>query len=312
MSENLSKQQTSADEITLRELFALIWRGKWIILVVTFCFAVGSIFHSLSLPNIYAAEATLAPTEESQGGGGVGDMGGQLGGLASLAGIRVGQGRVTPAALALEILKSRAFIADFVNRRDIKVDLFAVSDWNELTGELTYNESVFDLATETWVRGVEHPRQPEPSDWEVVRAFRDVFSVQPDDQTGLVTLKVQHRSPIVAKQWVGWLVEDLNNKMRQRDIDEAKRSLEYISREMSNVQLQSTQQIYSNLMERQTQTIMLANIRPEYIYTVVDPAIVPEQRESPKRTLIVVIGTLLGGFLSLLLVLITYLFRHVD
>ena len=57
------------DEIDLRELFGIIWQGKWWIIAITFVFAVGSVIYSLSLPNIYKSEATLAPTEEASGGG---------------------------------------------------------------------------------------------------------------------------------------------------------------------------------------------------------------------------------------------------
>ena len=55
---------------------------------------------------------------------------------------------------------------------------------------------------------------------------------------------------------------------------------------------------------------MLANSRPEYLFKTIDPAIVPEEESSPKRALICVLGTLLGGMLSVLWVLIRhYVFK---
>ena len=35
--------QVQDDEIDLRELFSVIWRGKWIILAITAVFAVGAV-----------------------------------------------------------------------------------------------------------------------------------------------------------------------------------------------------------------------------------------------------------------------------
>jgi uncharacterized protein involved in exopolysaccharide biosynthesis len=47
---------------------------------------------------------------------------------------------------------------------------------------------------------------------------------------------------------------------------------------------------------------MLANARSEYAFKVVDPAVKPEVRISPKRAVMTTIGALLGGGLGLLLV----------
>ena len=85
ISSDMFQTQNNDAEIDLRELWNVIWRGKWIIIVVTAIFAVVSASYVLSLPNIYRSEALLAPTDADQNGGFTG-VAGQLGGLASLAG----------------------------------------------------------------------------------------------------------------------------------------------------------------------------------------------------------------------------------
>ncbi|RAJ93641.1 Wzz/FepE/Etk N-terminal domain-containing protein [Aliidiomarina maris] len=302
------QRQVADDEIDLRELFSILWKGKWIIIAVTFVFAVGSVIYALSLPNIYAAEAKLAPTKEAQGSG-LGNMGGQLGGLASLAGINMPQGQVDNARLAQEILRSRAFITNFVQEREVLPDLMAVESWHPISGEVTYDYEIYNPETQTWVREVEPPKQPKPTAWEFVDEFRDIMNLTEDTTTGVLTLRIEHLSPVIAKQWVDWLIEDINNEMRRRDIEEAQRSISYIERELENARLANTQQVYSSLLEQQTQTIMLANVRPEYVYRVIDPAVVPEQRAKPSRALIAIVGTFLGGFLSLFIVLLLNVIR---
>ena len=64
--------------------------------------------------------------------------------------------------------------------------------------------------------------------------------------------------------------------------------------------------MFFELIQSQTETIMLAKVREEYLFKVIDPAIVPEQKYGPKRALICVLGTLLGGMLAVLLVLIRH------
>ena len=51
---------------------------------------------------------------------------------------------------------------------------------------------------------------------------------------------------------------------------------------------------------------MLANASPEYLFQTIDPAVVPELKAKPRRALIAVVGTLLGGMLGVLMVLVRH------
>ena len=295
--------------LNLRELVQLMWQYKVTILVTTVLAAVISVIIALILPNIYEAEAKIAPTEESQSGNLAG-MAGQLGGLASMAGVNLGGGQIDKASMALEVLRSRRFITEFVENREILPDLMAVDYWNRTTGEIVYDPEIYDAGSNTWVREVEAGQSPEPTAWEYVRAFRENFTITRDEALGTVMIRVQHRSPVIARDWVNWLIEDLNNEMRRRDVTEARKSLQYLEEEMERTVLTRMQQVFYQLMEKQTQTIMLANVRPEYVFQVIDPAVVPEQRKSPRRSIIAIVGTIFGGFLGVLIVLLIQVFRE--
>ncbi|TOC15663.1 LPS O-antigen length regulator, partial [Vibrio parahaemolyticus] len=78
----------SNNEVDIIDLIKALWRGKWLIIASTVIFALGSILFALSQPNIYQADALLAPTETSNGGG-LSKMAGQFGGLAALAGVNL-------------------------------------------------------------------------------------------------------------------------------------------------------------------------------------------------------------------------------
>jgi LPS O-antigen subunit length determinant protein (WzzB/FepE family) len=66
------------------------------------------------------------------------------------------------------------------------------------------------------------------------------------------------------------------------------------------------QTVFYQLIEEQTKTIMLAEVSQEYVLKTIDPANAPEEKAKPKRALIVVLGTMLGGILSVLIVLVRY------
>ena len=114
------------DEIDLKELIMVLWSGKWLISAVSGLAAAISVVVALSLPNIYTASALLAPAES--GGGGLSGLMKQYGGLASLAGVSLPGGEEgSRAQLGMQLMQSRAFIADFVDRRDIFPSLWPSS-----------------------------------------------------------------------------------------------------------------------------------------------------------------------------------------
>ncbi len=279
------------------------WQGKWWIVAVTFAFAVLAVIYSLSLPNIYRAEIVAAPSEEAQGGG-LGQVAGQLGGLASLAGMNFGKGQVDKATQALEILRSRQFLSDFINRHELAVPLMAAKGWDESTNELMIDEDIYSLRSQEWVR---KGKIKQPSAWEMSNEFRNkILSVQQDTRTGITNISVEFYSPELAQQWVTALLADLNDIMRQRDVAEAEQSIRYLEERSLTTPLASMQQMFSQLIEKQMQTVMLANVRDEYIYTTLDPALVPETKAKPKRAVIVIIFTMLGGVLGTLVALGRY------
>ena len=293
------------DEIDLRELFTVLWRGKLLIVGVTLLFAIGAVVVALSLPNVYRSEALLAPASEAGGGGLASKLGG-LSGLAGMAGISLPGGGADKTALGLEVMQSRAFIEHFIDQHELLVPLMAATGWNVQTGELLIDADAYDAVNQTWLREPKPPRQSKPSAQEAYEEFRKVLAVSKDKETGFVNLSVEHFSPIVAQQWVTWLVQDLNNVMREQEVSEAERAITYLKGQVANTSLTDLQAMFFELIQSQTETIMLAKVREEYLFKTIDPAIVPEQKYGPKRALICVLGTLLGGMLAVLLVLIRH------
>jgi uncharacterized protein involved in exopolysaccharide biosynthesis len=296
------------DEIDLRELFMVLWSGKRLISAVTGVAAVASVVSALMLPNIYSANALLAPAEQS--GGGMSALMQQYGGLASLAGVSLPGGEDgSRAQLGMQLMKSRAFIGDFVERHDILPELMAVDSWDAGAGDIIFDEESYDAASKTWVREVEPPKSVAPSAQEAHKAFLDILGVSQDKPTGYVTVSIEHQSPIVAAQWVNWLVEDVNSAVRAQDVAEAQKSIEYLREQVTNTSLADLQAVFFDLIQSQTETVMLAEVRQEYVFKTIDPAVAPEEKKKPSRALICALGTLLGGMLGVVIVLVRYYAR---
>ena len=308
---NPNAKHIDDDEIDLRELFSAIWDGKALIIAVTSVFAVLAVVYALLQPNIYRSEALLAPV---QAGDSASSLASKFGGLASLAGVSLpGGGSADKTAFAIEYIKSRAFLTTFINKHpDVLPELMAVDKWNAGNNTISYDDEIFDAEAGKWVREVDFPKQPKPSVQEAHIKFKEQLSIAQDKESGFVTLAIEHHSPYVAEKWVTWLVQDVNDALRDNDIAQAERSIAYLQSEINNTSLSEMRSSLFDLVQSQTQTIMLANASPEYIFKTVDPAVVPELKAKPKRALIVVLGTMLGGMLAVLIVLIRHFSQKSD
>lgn len=295
------------DEIDLRELLGTLWRGKWIILFTALVFAAAGLAYALSKPNIYQGSVLLAP---SQSEGNVGGIGGQLGGLASLAGINLGGGGSNKTVLAKEVLQSRAFLTDFIHRYNLSVPLMAAKGWNMETQSWEIDREIYKPETNTWLDDDEGKSQ-RPTDWDMVNKFKqEHLIVSENAETGMVTLKVNSQSPRVAKEWAEKLVFEINEHMRKEDVREAEARIAYLEGKLSETPIAGMQQVFYQLIESETRTVMLANARDEYVFKTVDPAVIPQEKSEPKRALIAVIALFLGGIIGTFIVFILAFFRN--
>lgn len=268
---NIQIQQVISDEIDILEYIKIFWQGKWYIIIITFAFAIGSVFYAKSLPNKYKSEALLAPVSEKKDA-----LGGlsQLGGLASLAGVNLSSsGGIDKTALAIETLKSRNFLGKFITSHKLTPVLFK------------------DVS-------------PEPSIQKACLKLQSMISIISDNKTKMIRISIEHESSELAKQLVTDLISEINDNMKQRDLEEAQKSIDYLNTQISQTNLADIRSILYQLIEEQTKTLMLVNVRAEYIFKTIDPAIVPENKSKPNRAVIFITGTFIGVVLSLVLVLI--------
>lgn len=300
---NTNQKNPSDTDIDIMELLTPVWRGKWVVAIACVIAGVVGVAYSLSLPNEYRSEVLLAPAEEANGGG-LSALAGQFGGLASLAGVDLAGGKSDKVSIALELLKSKSFIGEFVTNRDLKPVIMASEGWNRTANKLVYDEDIYNPNSETWVREVSAPLQSEPSLQEVHKKFvEDHLGVNKDKETGFVKIAVTHHSPYVAKEITTNLINDINDRMRRLDIAEAEKSIGYLTDALEKTAIADMQQIFYQLIEKQQQTKMLANVRDEYVFKVIDPAVVPEKKSGPKRALICLL-LVTSAFLISCLVLI--------
>ena len=303
LDEQLSNQYD--DEIDLRELFGVLWAGKIKIIAITAVFALASVVYALSVPNQYKATALLSPAQSS--GGGLSGALGQLGGLASLAGVSIGGGGSSEAQVAQEIMKSWNFIEGFIKSNDLAVEIYAAEGWSKSSNSLQINSDLYDEPDSQWL--VENNDTGElgpPSSWKLFQDFVEMLSVSEDKKSGLVSVSIEYYSPQIAKHWLDLYVAAINGHMQERKMAEVTRNITYLEAQIKKTNIAEMKEVFYTIIEEQIKSKMLAEASPDYAFVPVSPSMVPEEKSQPKRALICILGTLLGGMLSVLWVLVLH------
>ena len=311
MDKNSVSADQYDDEIDLRELFSALWSGKIKIIVITAAFALASVIYALSVPNQYKATALLAPAQSK--GGGLSSALGQLGGLASLAGVSIGDGESSESQIAQEIMKSWSFVEGFIADNELAVEVYAAESWSKLSNELVIDDDIYDVDSREWLLedDASDALRP-PTSWELFKKFSEMLSVTEDKKSGLVSLSIEYYSPQIAKEWLDMYLAAINKHMQSRQVVKASNNIDYLEAQIDKTSIAEMREVFYTIIEEQTKNKMVAEASPDYAFVAVSPSMVPEEKSQPKRALICILGTLLGGMLSVLLVLVSHYARVSD
>ena len=183
----------------------------------------------------------------------------------------------------------------------------AFKSWNSKTNTVAYDDSIYDTNSNTWIRDYSYPQQQIPSAQESFEVFKTAhLSLSEDKKSGFITLSIKHQSPFIAKQWVELVVNEVNGFYRQKDKSESEKAVSYLNQQISITGLSEIKQVIAQLLQEETKKLTLIEANQYYVFDYIDPPAVMEQKSEPKRALICILSALLGGMLSILLVLIRH------
>ena len=230
-----------------------------------------ALFFAFTMTPVYRATVVVTPVYD-KGLGNDASMGG-LGALASVAGFDIGMNGQNLERSA--VLQSRHLVEEFVKDPKVFSQLMARA---QATGE-----------------------KDAGSVWKTVDRFRrTVVDIQPDKLKGTTTVTIDWTDPKVAASWANDFVALANKLMRDRAIEESTRNVEFLNKQLDKTSSVDIQKVMYSLIQQETKTLMLASGRVEYAFRIVDPAVVPEVRVRPWRSLMaltgLVVGLLLGCF----------------
>ena len=305
---SLDKTDGTVQIINLYQLFSLLWSEKKKVFYVTLSFALFSVVYSLSLPNQYTATIHLAPAQNDSTR--LSSALGSMGGLPLPALVRIGVGEVTESQIAQEVMKSRFFIENFIVDNNLAVEVYAANGWEKSTDSLKLNSKVYDVKSQKWI--IKHPKTGKfvsPTRYQLYRAFLGKVAINEAKSTGLVSVSIQYYSPKLAKKWLDMYVEAINKYMQTKQVAKVSNNIAYLQAEIAKTSIAEMQEVLYTIIEEQTKAKMLAQASPDYAFIPLSPSMIPELKSSPKRALICILMTIVGGMLSIIYVLASHYLR---
>ncbi len=313
MSDEVIQQKDKDDEISLLDLFAVLLRWKWLIMILTGLACVAVVIVCIIsiklppeksfLPNKYTPRAQMLINDKDSSGSSLSSVlsSSGLGSLASMAGVNVSGGGVTYSALASYLVGSHTI-------QDAVVQEFNLID--------RYKIEKFPIASSR-------------------KALSKNLSASFDDKTGVFTVSFTDRDPVFAQAVVNYVVdllekrfieigvdqnklaasnleENINTAYKnmldlQQQINDLERKSLYgydagsgsivMDSKMLQLEFNVQQQIYSGL-KAQYESLKVTMASEQPIFQILEYAEVPDQKSGPSRGKLCIIVAFAAFFMS--------------
>jgi LPS O-antigen subunit length determinant protein (WzzB/FepE family) len=293
------------DEIDLKELAFVIWRGKIFIIL----FSIASVFFaSQYLQNAvrkYTVEYNLKPVDEIQN---TKNLAG-LGGLASIAGIQLPTSSNKDFIIFKELITSVEVSEIIFENKKLVRDIFR-SEWDETLNNYSKPPKskiqIFVSDAKKLLTGNKKVKYMPPNPRRLSIFINDNIQINEDKNTGFLKFTSESSNPKLILSIIISATEASDKLMRQRYVNFTTEPLAFYKEKLRTARSREHREALAELIGKEEQKLMFAS-RGKYF--IAKPFINPKisfHPTTPKPKLILVFSLIMGLFISTVLVLIRH------
>jgi uncharacterized protein involved in exopolysaccharide biosynthesis len=308
-------EKNQNDEISLMDLFIILWQRKVMIIAITMAAMIGVVIFSIislvlpsetsPLPNIYTPKALMLIDNKSSSGGGFSSMlnSSGLGGLASLAGVSLSSSP-NYSQLAVFLIETNLLLDSVVNEFDL----------------------IKKYKIERFPRAISR------------KMLKKSLKASNDSQSGVLEISFTNTDPIFARDVVNYCVAYLEKRFDELGLDRNKIEKENLERSISNtfkeiqnlemearrlersvsvvsvgnppsvsleltrieIELEAQKQVYTQL-RTQYEVLKVAMASETPVFQVLEYAEILDQKSGPRRSMLCIIVTFAAVFFAVFL-----------
>ncbi len=290
------------EEININNLFKILLNNKYKLVTASLIFGIIVLSASLLLNEKYSSKMILKVEQSGDELSSI--VGSQYGDLASLAGVSIGGGSEDLTAYAVALLQSNSFADNLMSFDGVKVNLMAAKKYNAENQEIIIDATIYDEKNNEWVRNPPYKRSITPSTLEIYEeVLKDDLTVSLDRRSGFIEVTFTHISPFFAREFLNLILRQANELKRNNDYEEASKALNFLEESLQTTNQKELRDSLTKLIESQLQTLMLVDIREDYLLSAIEVPYLPEEEVFPPKVLLTFVGLILG-FISMFIYLI--------
>jgi uncharacterized protein involved in exopolysaccharide biosynthesis len=323
--------------IDFSAFFKIIWKEKIWIILITLVFALGGVYSALTAREEFSSEGTILPEFQSKTGGlsqfaglaslaGV-DLSSMSGGLGGVEAVRPD---LYPTVVASTPFFLELFKCKVVTRKKEQMTFSQFYDKYVLDDDIDVEYTKLTYPLNNDYLAVTYQTEKNLKD------LRKRITSSIDKKTGVITFTVKMPDPIVAALVTKFSMEYVKQYVTNYRTEKSKRDLNFLAERLDAAKgkyyfnqtkkAQYSDQNQLSMIKVQSADLQRERIESEYklsssfynsllqkyeeaklkvqqetpVLKVLEPPVVPNKRSEPKRAIIVLIATFLGGIFGII------------
>jgi LPS O-antigen subunit length determinant protein (WzzB/FepE family) len=299
----MQENQNYDDEINLKGLFSVLWRGKYFIIIVTMISLAAGSLHLRGKDSQYSVSILLAPVQEGQSTPNFGN----LGGLASLAGMSLPSSSASDFAKYEIMLKTQEISTLVFKEQNLIQELFS-DEWDE-------NQQIFRAPKQNRTRLIKNyvkelltgqpPKEyTKPSPAKLTEFIDKKIRINLDNKTLYLNLSAETSNPDLLTKLLVSMIKNTDELFKKKFIKEANDAVQFYQIKISKARSQEHREILASLIAKEERKLLLATRDGPFVAEILTGPNTSLNPTSPKASLILTLSISIGGFLSCGLLLI--------
>ncbi len=289
-------------ETNLLDYWRVIQKHKKLIGRIVLVMVILTAIISLFMTNIYQGKALITSISPKGGGGGnLSALAQQFGSVAGFAGLSLPSsvsGTVSLPEL-VNLLNSNIVREKMIQKYNLLPILF-YDDWDSdkkdwKRGGISLNPlvligKVIKMITPKDPKAPKKKADDVPDIQDGLRKLEDIVKVKQNIKENTITVSIDYPDPEMAAKMTNYLLDALNDHITGEAKRVAKINKDYLEDQITKNSDPIIKQKIYNLVADQIETIMMAEVKENFAFKVLDPPMVPDKKIKPKRTQMVILS----------------------
>jgi LPS O-antigen subunit length determinant protein (WzzB/FepE family) len=296
-----NSQKNNNDELDLRYLVLILWRGKFFMILVSFVSVFLAALYLQSAERKYTVEYNLKPVGETNSSPSLSGFGG----FASIAGIQLPSSSSNDFNIFKKLITSTEVSEIVFNNKEIVKDVFK-SEWNaSLKNYSIISKSKIQILVGDFKKlltGNKEVNYMPPSPKRLSVFIANTIQIKEDKNTGFLTFISETSKPELMLSIIIEATKAGDKIMRQRYIDFSTEPLAFYKEKIRTARSREHREALAELIGKEEQKLMFAS-RGKYF--MAEPYVGPTislYPTAPKPKLILALSFLFGLFISVVFI----------